>query len=110
MLQLQKSAEATLKSDRFRQVFSKRIAVGVSMYDTAVALMLFGTLARLNIYSCIAADKKVSIINVANWSSIQLLDVGHSHGLNDCAWLAENLIVTASDDHTVRVFDIEQVV
>ena len=55
-----------------------------------------------------AADRKFSLVSAATGEVLRLFDGGHTSGLNDCCWMSDRLIATASDDHTVRVWDIEQ--
>ena len=54
----------------------------------------------------LAADKNCHIYNTNTGDLINNLE-GHSIGLNDCCFIDNNIIATASDDKTVKVWDIE---
>ena len=56
-----------------------------------------------------AADKSSRIIKSDCSGSVAVLDTEHALGLNDCAWINNNFVVTASDDETVRLWDLEYV-
>jgi WD40 repeat protein len=51
----------------------------------------------------VGANKKLVI---SNRSGEVVQSIEALAGYNDCCWIAENLIVAASDDGTVRVYDI----
>ena len=62
---------------------------------------------RLNVV--LAADKSLSVFNTNTGANEALLSEEHTCGVNDCAWLAENLLVSGSDDQTVKIWDIVKV-
>jgi len=52
-----------------------------------------------------AADKTARLWNASTGVALGVLK-GHRHGLNDCAWAPSgDLLATASDDCTVRLWD-----
>lgn len=53
------------------------------------------------------ADKRCLIVDPRTGNTLTTLEGEHALGLNDCAWLCEGFVVTASDDKTVRVWDVE---
>lgn len=63
----------------------------------------------LSYLACIAADHTVRIWNVRDGSLEKLLR-GHKEGISDVAWSTDSkYLVTASDDHTLIVWDFDKV-
>ena len=57
-----------------------------------------------------AADSTAQILESKTGLKKTLLEGEHSLGLNDCCWVDERLLVTASDDNSLVLWDIEVVI
>ena len=57
-----------------------------------------------------AADSTAQILEQKTGVRIATLEGEHSLGLNDCCWVDERLLVTASDDNSLVLWDIEMVI
>jgi WD40 repeat protein len=68
-------------------------------------LLNFLTLAPLK-----AADSTAQILEPKTGLKKTTLEGEHSLGLNDCCWVDERLLVTASDDNSLVLWDIEMVI
>lgn len=55
------------------------------------------------------ADKRAVLHDAECFETIQQLELEHKGGINDFLWLNDRYIVSAADDATIRIFDIEQV-
>lgn len=64
-----------------------------------------------SLFCTAGADKQAFIYSTKDLSQIARLSDHHSSGLNACSFLMKenNLIVTASDDGTVKIIDVEMV-
>ena len=56
-----------------------------------------------------AADCSVHLTESKTGSHSLSLDGTHTQGLNDCIWIRESLLATASDDGNVVLWDVETV-
>ena len=65
----------------------------------------FLTLAPLK-----AADSTAQILEPKTGLKKTTLEGEHNLGLNDCCWVDERLLVTASDDNSLVLWDIEMVI
>ena len=57
-----------------------------------------------------AADSTAQILVQKTGVRIATLEGEHSLGLNDCCWVDDRLLVTASDDNSLVLWDIEMVI